>query len=631
MVTIGTIEEIKNKVAKKNNTFQRKLQNRLINVSPITNTFGETLTRVDGEIPINLKVNQGDRFLFISYEQTRFTHGIHKYPAKFFPELPRWLIKKYSKENDIILDPFGGSATTSIEALLNRRNSVSVDIDPFARFLSKVKTTKLDNEELEIYSNILIKKITEFKINNELEKYIPNFPYRDNWFNKEIIWELAFIKKSISELKISAELNNFFLATFSSIIRNVSNADNNCTRTVIRKKLNKQIYPSIALTKFVENLLLYKSRIEEFNKYVPENIIAEIDENSDAREINYGNNYFDFAITSPPYVNAVDYPRTHQLEIYWLEIENGSLTPLKKKHIGTESVTVKHYNTLHKINVPAADEKIKSIYEIDKRRAYIAYKFLNDMEKNIREVNRTLKKDGRYAIVIGNNTIRGHNFESWKYLMEIAKRNNFEIENFFGSEIIKHFIKIKRTERINTDWIIILRKKWTMKITKDDKANKGKQASIDGFAHEHIVVGILMKKFQNVSLVDLPLSSYDIIIARKIEGEDREDIIRVQVKTSRKSISFTGGTRGGVDREYKSDVKTYTQSPKTSDVIIGIKPNENTDGYSLYFVPTILIAEWGTKSKSLKQIEALKDNYDFLINCKNHQYIITKAKELNII
>lgn len=170
-----------------------------------------------------------------------------------------------------------------------------------------------------------------------------------------------------------------------------------------------------------------------------------------------------------------------------------------------------------------------------------------------------------------------------------------------------------------------------MKITKDDKANKGKQASIDGFAHEHIVVGILMKKFQNVSLVDLPLSSYDIIIARKIEGEDREDIIRVQVKTSRKSISFTGGTRGGVDREYKSDVKTYTQSPKTSDVIIGIKPNENTDGYSLYFVPTILIAEWGTKSKSLKQIEALKDNYDFLINCKNHQYIITKAKELNII
>jgi ubiquinone/menaquinone biosynthesis C-methylase UbiE len=81
------------------------------------------------------------------------------------------------------------------------------------------------------------------------------------------------------------------------------------------------------------------------------------------------------------------------------------------------------------------------------------------MEKNIKEVNRVLKKGGRYAIVIGNNTIRGNNFESWKYLIEIAKRNNFELEAYFGSEIIKHFIKIKRDERINTDWIIVLRKK----------------------------------------------------------------------------------------------------------------------------------------------------------------------------
>ena len=164
-----------------------------------------------------------------------------------------------------------------------------------------------------------------------------------------------------------------------------------------------------------------------------------------------------------------------------------------------------------------------------------------------------------------------------------------------------------------------------------DKADRGKQASIDGFAHEHIVVGILMKKFQNVSLVDLPLSSYDIIIARETEDSEKEDIIRVQVKTARKSISFTGGTRGGVDREYKSDVKTYVQSTKTSDVVVGIQPINDEAGYDLYFVPTILIEKWGTKSKSLNKIEVLKNNYDFLINCKNHDYIIDKAKEYGIL
>ena len=45
----------------------------------------------------------------------------------------------------------------------------------------------------------------------------------------------------------------------------------------------------------------------------------------------------------------------------------------------------------------------------------------------------------------------------------------------------------------------------------DESGKRGLQASVEGFAHEHIVAGILMKKFQNVSLVDLPLSPYDII------------------------------------------------------------------------------------------------------------------------
>ena len=52
----------------------------------------------------------------------------------------------------------------------------------------------------------------------------------------------------------------------------------------------------------------------------------------------------------------------------------------------------------------------------------------------------------------------------------------------------------------------------------DDPELRGRQASIEGFANEHIVVGILMKRYGNVSLVDLPLSTYDIVIVRKREN-----------------------------------------------------------------------------------------------------------------
>ncbi len=157
---------------------------------------------------------------------------------------------------------------------------------------------------------------------------------------------------------------------------------------------------------------------------------------------------------------------------------------------------------------------------------------------------------------------------------------------------------------------------------------RGRQASVDGFAHEHIVVGILMKKYQNVSLVDLPLSTYDVIIVQK--KNNVEDIIRAQVKTAKQSISFTGGARGGVDRLYKSGVKKYRQSTTTSDIVIGIHPIDDKT-YELYFVPTILIEELNQDSISINKVRDLKENYEILENCKDRPWIIAKCVEYGIL
>lgn len=163
-----------------------------------------------------------------------------------------------------------------------------------------------------------------------------------------------------------------------------------------------------------------------------------------------------------------------------------------------------------------------------------------------------------------------------------------------------------------------------MPIEIDTDSSRGRQASIDGFAHEHIVVGILMKKYQNVSLVDLPLSPYDIIIVMKNETDDTENIIRAQVKTASKAISFRGGTRGGKDRTYKSGIKTYRQSTLTSDVVIGIHPLPN-DSFDLYFIPTIVVEALNQSSIALNRIKAFQNNYDVLENCKNSKHVLNYA------
>jgi len=154
----------------------------------------------------------------------------------------------------------------------------------------------------------------------------------------------------------------------------------------------------------------------------------------------------------------------------------------------------------------------------------------------------------------------------------------------------------------------------------------GRRAAVEGFANEHIAVGILMKRYQNVSLVDLPLSHYDIIIAIK-QDDGSEDIIPAQVKTVRKSVSFVGGTRGGVDRTYKSDVKKYRQDTTKADVVIGVHEIEQGK-YTLYFVPICLIEVLDQNSISLGQIEMLRENYDILENCKSREYVLEHCRDI---
>ncbi len=427
-------------------------------VTEIINDFGERIIQVDGEIPVDLPIKNGDRFLFISHDQSFLTHGIHKYPAKFFPELPRWLIKRFSQERDVILDPFAGSGTTNVEALLSKRNSVGIDVDPFSRFISKVKVTPLSEKALKASQKTLLESILNYDSTQVNDTDFPNFPYRDNWFNKEILLELTYLRNKIQQLMVNDDIKDFFKVCLSSIIRSVSNADDNCTRTVIRKKLNKLVKPTDALNRFAKTVLTKVPKMVAFSQNYPLDINVEFPDDMDARNIVYKEGHFDLAVTSPPYVNAVDYPRTHQLEMYWLGFAQDSLTALKKQNVGTESVSARDYKQKHEIGVQEADKVITNIYEIDPRRAYIAYKYLKDMRENLAEVYKVLRNGCRYIVVVGNNRIRGQLFESWKYLMQIAEEIGFEVETYFGSEIIKHFIKVPREERINTDWILVLKK-----------------------------------------------------------------------------------------------------------------------------------------------------------------------------
>lgn len=133
---------------------------------------GRRIVKIDGDIPVDLDIKTDSHFLFISHDQSFLTHGLHKYPAKFFPELPRWIIQKFSDRGDFVIDPFAGSGTMNLEALVSERNSVAIDVDPFARLLTKVKVTPVRSE-------ILARSFSWF--NAEVPRFHRNIPDKANF------------------------------------------------------------------------------------------------------------------------------------------------------------------------------------------------------------------------------------------------------------------------------------------------------------------------------------------------------------------------------------------------------------------------------------------------------------------
>src|SRR6266480_5020372 len=93
------------------------------------------------------------------------THDYHRYPAKFIPQLAERLIKENSKSEDLICDPFMGSGTTLLEAMLNSRRAYGSDINPVSVLISRAKTTPIEPNYLKDQTSLVLEKI-----NADLEK-----------------------------------------------------------------------------------------------------------------------------------------------------------------------------------------------------------------------------------------------------------------------------------------------------------------------------------------------------------------------------------------------------------------------------------------------------------------------------
>lgn len=411
---------------------------------------------------------------YIGKQVSYATHGIHRYPAKFIPQVPRFCLESYSKVGDEVLDPFMGSGTTLLESYIAGRNSYGIDIHPLAKLIAKVKTTPLDPERLsDIAENLLSSIVNDADDNDE---WIPEIPNRDHWFRPSVLRDLATVKKHVWKLK-SGGYKDFFRICFSSIIRKVSNSDDDSLIpevTSFQRKLDEQGKTSYdAIARFqnaVRNRLIDASElwrlsneVAEKYRHVPEVRIIGVD----AREIDLPDSSADLAVTSPPYASAVHYVSVHKLEMFWLDLM-GDMAELDGRVVGTSRAYVSEYRPWKpETSIPELGQVLAELVQKEKKSAYIVYKYFEDMRRNFCEVNRVLKRNGIYCMVVGENVFRRVRVPTYRILSEIAGVSGFELVKTYSYDVINRHLDIPRwnESRIEKDHVLVLRRRkapsWT--------------------------------------------------------------------------------------------------------------------------------------------------------------------------
>ena len=163
--------------------------------------------------------------------------GVHGYFTKQTWNVVAEYIKNFSKPGDIVLDPFGGSGVTAIEALMNNRNAISVDLNPMAVFIVKSLIVPARQSELvEAFNRVKSAYIkNEPNTSEEIQQAIRKYKYPSGFalpkgsdvntveklFSDKQLAQLGLLKHIIKKEK-NKNIRDSFLLMFSGLLTKVN-------------------------------------------------------------------------------------------------------------------------------------------------------------------------------------------------------------------------------------------------------------------------------------------------------------------------------------------------------------------------------------------------------------------------
>ena len=345
---------------------------------------------------------------------------IHPFPARMAPHIAQDSLDEVSRGGRV-LDPMCGSGTVLRAAVEAGLDCTGVDIDPLAVLMSRVWASPPTTSNLVHEAERLVqraKRLQEDEVEQVCDPETKDLI--EFWFatsQRQQLLRLAILLREDKGPETDALAISFSRIIITKEMRASLARDTSHSRPHrVATENDFDVY---------EGFL--KSASEVAKRLAPELVTGKADIfEGDARKLEeLDEDSFDLAVTSPPYLNAIDYLRGHKLTLVWLGYKLSRIRETRTVSVGAENAL-----DPKKVRVdvsPYVDESPGATIT-DKHIGWVR-RYAVDMKDVLGELSRVVKPCGRVVIVVGNSFLRGAVVNNATLVGDLAQESGFEVEN----------------------------------------------------------------------------------------------------------------------------------------------------------------------------------------------------------
>lgn len=240
-------------------------------------------------------------------------HQLSPYIGKLKSSIAGDLIAQFSKVGELIVDPFCGAGTVPLEAVLRGRRAFGADVSPYARVLSSAKLHPPDSIE-EALAEVARLHQEAVDLPEPDLRTVPQWVRR--FFHRETLREA---------LKLAAICRKpgmeFYFACLLGILHHqrpgfLSYPSSHLVPYLRTNKFPRDHFPELYEYRPVLPRLLAKVR-RSFRRSPANTKWSAVFRESAVENLRFPPR-FDALITSPPYMNALDYQRDNRLRLWFI-------------------------------------------------------------------------------------------------------------------------------------------------------------------------------------------------------------------------------------------------------------------------------------------------------------------------